>query len=335
MGAMARQADPDSPDPTFDPDIAAWLAARATDPGALDASVEGLRASHRAVSALARAKLPGSDRAAREDDTVLVPEPAVKVRVFRPRDLGGPVPTVVYFHGGGWVAGDLDSHLAHCRQICRGLPAVVVAVGYRLAPENAFPAAFDDCLAATRAVIDRAAALGGDPSRVVVAGDSAGGQLAASVALAGEELPGPLAAQLLIVPVTDLEGGYLDPAVNSRYPSRAENRDGYGLTLDRMAAYARHYLHGDGGTRDWRASPLHASTLAEVAPAVVHTAGFDLLRDEGAAYADLLAAAGVGVTYRCWPTLNHTYSSLGGVSPAAGRAVETAIADLRELLGVI
>lgn len=329
---MPSPADPDRPDLPFDAAIAGWLSARASDPGAFDADVAAVRAYNRTVSALAREGLAHLETVAHEEDVLLPGEPAVKARVFRPRTHPGPLPSVVYFHGGGWIAGDLYTHLTHCRQICAGLPAVVVSVDYRLAPEHPFPAAFDDCLAATRAVLEAVGRFGGDPARVVVAGDSAGGQLAASVGLAAASLPAPLAGQLLIVPVIDLAGGYLDAEVNARYPSRSDNRVGYGLTVDRMASFVGQYLQSGGAERDWRASPLHAASVAGAPPAVIHTAGFDPLRNEGAAYADMLRRAGVRVKYRCWPTLNHGYSGLAGIAPAAAAAVDAASADLRELL---
>ncbi|MGI5200705.1 alpha/beta hydrolase fold domain-containing protein [Spirillospora sp. CA-108201] len=167
--------------------------------------------------------------------------------------------------------------------------------------------------------------------RTAVAGDSAGGQLAASAAIACRDRGVPLAAQLLIVPVTDVAGGYADPDVNARYPSRAERAEGYGLTLAGMRWFSELYDPPAAG-EGWQASPLRAPDLGGVAPAVVHTAGFDVLRDEGDAYAAALRAAGVPVVHRRWPTLNHGFFGLGGVSAAADRAVRRAGADLRAVL---
>ncbi len=305
--------------PPFDPAIAEWLRKRAADTTVADTSLAGQRAHSRAVNAKAQALLADTQLPAAEVDTRLPGPVAVPVRILRPATE--PAATVVYFHGGGWIAGDLDTHLQHVRRLCLELPATVISVDYRLAPENPFPAAFDDCLAVTRA----SAAAGGV---LVVAGDSAGGQLAASVAIACRDQEVFLAAQLLIVPVIDARGGYANPATNARYPSRAANAEGYGLTLTGMAEFVALYRPA---CDDWRASPIIAN-LDGVAPAVVHTAGYDVLRDEGQAYAVALHAAGVEVIHRNWPSLNHGYFSLGGLSTVAERAARQAAVDLRELL---
>jgi acetyl esterase len=304
----------------FDPAIARWLRQRATDPTAADASVAGLRAHNRAVATKALAQLADPPLPASEHDMPLPGRQEIPLRIFLPP--GDPATTtIVYFHGGGWVACDLDTHLQHARRLCTGLPARVISVGYRLAPEHAFPAAFDDCLAVARWVAEQ-----GSPS--VVAGDSAGAQLAASVAIACRDEQIPLAAQLLIVPATDVRGSYQHPEVNALYPSRAVNADGYGLTLLGMVQFAALYqAAGD----DWRVSPI-AADLSDVAPAVVHTAGYDVLRDEGHAYARALQASGVAVTERNWATLNHGYFTLGGVSPTAELAASQAVSDLHDLV---
>ncbi|OLT12584.1 hypothetical protein BJF79_21880 [Actinomadura sp. CNU-125] len=308
----------------FDPDIAEWLRLRALDPTAADASVEGARRHSVAVNERSRALLadpfvPAGERDGRAD----APHGAVPLRVTEPANRA-PGTTIVFFHGGGWIAGDMRTHRQHMRRLAAGTGWTVVGVDYRLAPEHPYPAAFDDCLAAALHVA-RAA---GPDERIVVAGDSAGA-LAASVAIACRDAGTPLAAQLLIVPVTDVAGGYADADVNARYPSRAERADGYGLTLDGMRWFAGLYeAPGD----DWRVSPLRAPDLAGVAPAVVHTSGYDLLRDEGNAYADALRAAGVEVVHRVHPTLNHGFFGLGGVSPAAEKAAAQAVTDLHDLL---
>ncbi|ROO85717.1 acetyl esterase [Actinocorallia herbida] len=315
--------------PVFDPDIAAWLAARAADPTAADTGIDGVRAHSRAVNDRARALLEAPAVPAAESAIVLDTEAGtLPARLLRP-GVQGPCPTIVYLHGGGWIAGGTDTHAQHVRRLCVEASAVVVSVDYRLAPEHVFPAAFDDALAATRWAHAHLAELGGDPARVVVAGDSAGAQLAASAALACRDTATPLAAQLLIVPVTDLLGGYTDHEVNALYPSRA--LEGYGLTTPAMADFTRAY-GVDPAAPDWRSSPLRAADLSGAAPAVVHTAGFDPLRDEGAAYARRLTASGVRVIERRWPTLNHGYFSLGGVSAAAETAARTAARDLTDLL---
>jgi acetyl esterase len=173
---------------------------------------------------------------------------------------------------------------------------------------------------------------GGQDSAVVVAGDSAGGQLAASVAIAVRDSGWPLAAQLLLYPVTDLRGRYADPEFNALYPSRGEHRDGPGLMLAGMAFFAASYLAPDDAD-DWRASPIVAE-LAGVAPAIVHTAHLDVLRSEGNDLAERLMAAGVPVRHREFANLNHSYFGLGGVSAVADAAATQAADDLRELLGL-
>lgn len=309
----------------FDPDIDQWLRQRVQDAAAAEPSVEGFRVQLRAGNELAIARLSDPPVAAAERDVVL-------------ETAGGPVParvvepatrltdaTIVFLHGGGWVAGDQHTHVQYSRRLAVETGSTVVGVGYRLAPEHPFPAAFDDALAATLHIA------GAAPGRTAVAGDSAGGQLAASVAIACRDQGVPLAAQLLISPVTDAVGGYGDPDVNARHPSREERADGYGLTLAAMRWFAELYLPSGGGD-GWRVSPLRAPGLAGVAPAAVHTAGFDPLRDEGNAYAGALRAAGVPVIHREWPTLNHSFFGLGGVSATAERAARQAAADLRTLL---
>ena len=218
-----------------------------------------------------------------EDRTVPGPAGEIPVRVYRPV-TDSALPVVVFFHGGGWVIGDLDSHDTVCHRLAAGVPAVVVSVAYRLAPEHRFPAAVEDCEAATRWVSDHAGALGGDPDRLAVAGDSAGGNLAAVVALRARDAGGPpLAFQLLVYPVTD--------ATRSQ-PSYTENGTGYLLEADTMRWFYDHYL---GGADPARAdvSPLFAPDLAGLPPALVVTAEFDPLRDEGEAYAERLRQAGV------------------------------------------
>jgi acetyl esterase len=251
-------------------------------------------------------------------------------RVFR-SSPGGAGPVIVYFHGGGWVIGDLDTHTAVARRLCVQVNATVVLIDYRLAPEHPFPAAYDDCLAATRAVAARHDEFGRGP--LVVAGDSAGAQLAISVAMACRQAGPPIAAQLLLYPVTDVRGGYRDDVVNAEYPSRLERGEGYGLTTEEMSWFVEQYLVDPAGgqDRDWRVSPLHGD-LVGLPPTLVHTAGFDPLRDEGNALARGLAQAGVRVIHREFDTLAHSYVSFGGVSAAAELAAATAAADLVHLI---
>ena len=195
------------------------------------------------------------------------------------------LPGLVFFHGGGWVIGDLDSHDDLCRDLAAQAGCAVLSVDYRLAPEHRFPAAADDAIAATNWVAANAAPLGIDPKRLAVGGDSAGGNLAAVAALAARDAGRPLAAQLLIYPVTDM----------SRFEgeSYATCGEGYGLTAGAMVWFRDHYLTDANAARDWRVSPLLASDLGRSPPALVVTAEFDVLRSEGEAYAKRLAEAGV------------------------------------------
>lgn len=305
----------------FDPDIAEWLRRRSLDPTAADTTVAGARRHSLAVNARSWRLLADPPVPAAEREITLGTVPAVVVEpATRFTDA-----VIVFCHGGGWIAGDLRTHRQHMRRLAVETGSTVVGAGYRLAPEHPFPAAFEDCLAVTEHVAATS------PGRTAVAGDSAGGQLAASVAIACRDRGVPLAAQLLIVPVTDAAGGYADPDVNARYPSRAERAEGYGLTLAGMRWFSELYGPPDGG-EGWQVSPLRAPDLAGVAPAVVCTSGFDVLRDEGDAYAAALRAAGVPVVHRAWPTLNHGFFGLGGVSATADRAARQAAADLRAVL---
>lgn len=316
-------------EPDLDPHVAGWI---------LDTAAEGepttvaeARERTRRTSALAQQRMSPSLIPATETDSTLDrPEGPLAVRVLRPAGER-PRPTVVYFHGGGWVVGDIDTHLGHARRICTQADAVVVSVGFRCAPEHRFPAAFDDAVFATEWAADHLAELGGDPDTLVAAGDSAGGQLAASVALARRDAGQALTAQLLLYPVTDVAGRYLDPQINTGYPSRSSADHGLGLRVQGMANFAQHYLD-DESASDWRVSPMRAADLSGLAPAVVHTATHDVLRSEGVFYGRALEQAGVRVIAREWPTLNHSYFGLGGVSAVADAAAAQAAEDLRTLL---
>ncbi|GIQ76386.1 alpha/beta hydrolase [Bradyrhizobium sp. RD5-C2] len=248
------------------------------------------------------------------------------------RNGSGTAPTVIFFHGGGWVAGDLETHDRQARNLVIETGAVVISVDYRRPPETRFPGAFEDAFAAIRDVIARLGEFGGDLSRVGVAGDSAGGNLAATTALACRDAGIRLAGQLLVYPVTDVVGSFSDPAENANFPSRAENAEGYFLTRATMQWFAGHYLANPAQGSDWRVSPLRAKSLAGVAPAVVTTAWFDPLRDEGHAYAKALQAAGVPVTYHSGEGLIHGYFGLGDASEAARAEAQRARADFRVLL---
>jgi acetyl esterase len=250
----------------------------------------------------------------------------IPLRLYRPAGVSDatPLPVYVYFHGGGWVIGDLESHDVLCRQLTAESGACVIAVDYRLAPEHKFPAAADDAWAATRWIVGHAAELGVDAGRLAVGGDSAGGNLAAVVALMSRDAGGPaIALQVLIYPVTD---------VGSESQSYADFADGYMLTRDSMRWFTAHYLGRKEEANDWRVSPLRAPSLAGLPPALILTAGFDPLRDEGAAYATRLREAGVTVDYVSFGGMIHGFVGMGRVLDSALRAVSLIGAALRQAL---
>ena len=248
------------------------------------------------------------------------------------RNGSGKSPTVVFFHGGGWVAGDLETHDRQARLLAIETGAAVVSVDYRRPPEVRFPGAFEDAFAAVKDVVDRIAEFGGDGKRVGVAGDSAGGNLAAVSAIACRDAGIKLAAQLLVYPVTDATGNFADARENARFPSRSENAEGYFLSRAVMQWFCGHYLAGAADGSDWRVSPLRAKSLAGLAPAVVTTAWFDPLRDEGKAYADALTAAGVVTRYHDGAGLIHGDFGLGEASETAKREAQRARADFKAML---
>jgi acetyl esterase len=284
-------------------------------PPAHEVPIAEARAAHLAETE----RWSGPGEAVAEVRDVLVPAAGgdVLVRAFRPEGAP-PLPVVAYLHGGGWVMGGVDSYDTPLRGLANAAGAIVAAVDYRLAPEHPFPAALDDSLAAIRWLAGHAGDLGGDAVRLVVAGDSAGGNLAAVAArrLRGEV---QLRAQALIYPVTDA-------ALNT--PSYREFADGHGLSAASMRRFWNLYLDGADGT-DPDASPLRADDLAGVAPAFVLVAEEDVLRDEGEAYAAALREAGVPVELVRWPGTIHGFFRWLAAASAAREAVEAVGAALR------
>jgi acetyl esterase len=255
----------------------------------------------------------------------------VPLRLYRP--LGSVadtrLPVLVYFHGGGWTMGDLDTHDTLCRELANGAGCAVVSVDYRLGPEHRFPAAVHDCIAATRWVQAHAAALGLDARRLAVGGDSAGGNLAAVVAIAARDdtkTAGalPIRFQLLIYPATDMRRGAA---------SHQQLGQGYLLTQDTLAYFHDHYIDDAAHDLDWRASPLLHPDLRKLPPALVLTAGYDPLRDEGLAYAQRLSEAGVRTTHLCFERQIHGFITMGRVIDEANEAVAICADALRRALG--
>ena len=290
---------------------------------------QSARDALRALAA-SRAAVPPPPVTSAEDIKVKGATGFLAARMYR--NSTGKSPTVVFFHGGGWVAGDLETHDRQARLLAIETGAVVISVDYRRPPEVRFPGAFEDGFAAVKDIVARIAEFGGDVARVGVAGDSAGGNLAATVAIACRDAGIKLAGQLLVYPVTDVAGNYADAKENARFPSRAENAEGYFLSRAVMQWFAGHYLADAKDGADWRVSPLRAKNLAGLAPTVLTTAWFDPLRDEGKAYADALAAAGVATKYHDGLGLIHGYFGLGEASETARRESQRARADFKALL---
>ena len=243
----------------------------------------------------------------------------VPVRIYRPAQVDAEhAPALVYFHGGGWVIGDLDTHDSLCRDLAANTPCVVISVDYRLAPEAPFPAAVDDCIAAFRWVHAQAQSLGIDPSRIAVGGDSAGGNLAAVVCLTQrdaqrESADVPQAAfQLLIYPATDMR---------AIADSHTRNGQGYLLTHDTISYFRGHYCPEPAQWDDWRTSPLLHPDLTGLPPALVLTAGYDPLRDEGRQYADALSQAGNVCEYLCFERQIHGFAPMTKVLREANTAL--------------
>jgi acetyl esterase len=255
-----------------------------------------------------RLMVDGLDRphpplARKEDFDLPGPAGPLPARLYDPRpSTREPAPLLVFYHGGGWIQGDLETHDGLCGKLALGAGSIVVAIDYRLAPEHKFPAAVEDCLAAYRWLATHASALGGDAARMAVGGDSAGGNLAAVVAqgLATEGGPMP-AAQVLIYPATDL---------HFESPSHEEMRNDAVIPRERILFYLDWYLSSPAERDDPRASPALAANLAGQPPAYVVTCGFDPLRDEGRAYAERLRGAGVAVEHREWPGQIHAFTVL-------------------------
>ncbi len=247
----------------------------------------------------------------------------IPVRLYRPAAApDGPLPTLVYFHGGGHVLGSPDTHDGVARTLCNGGKCAVLSVNYRKAPEHKFPAAVEDAFAATLWTSEHGAERGLDPNRIAVGGDSAGGNLAAVVALMARDADQPsLQLQLMVYPIVDYA------CIGDSYEQYAT---GYGvLTGELMRWFQRYYLNDESEIADWRASPIHAESHAGLAPALVITAGCDVLHDDGVRYAEALKAAGVEVTHTDYPGMIHTFFTMPSEIEGAAQSQAEASAALR------
>jgi acetyl esterase len=259
-----------------------------------------------------------------EDRSIPGPESQIPVRIYVPEGTP-PFPVLVFYHGGGWVIGNLDSHDALCRGLTNAVGCVTVSVDYRLAPEAKFPAAAEDCYVATRWVAENAAALGCDARRLAVGGDSAGGNLAAVVPLMARDRGGPaIAFQALLYPVTD---GSMETG------SYHELADGFFLTKGAMAWFWDHYARNDADRSHPYAAPINATDLRGLPPALVITAEFDPLRDEGEAYAAKLLAAGVPVTCTRYDGTIHGFVSMAEQLDQGKKAVAQTVVALKTAFG--
>lgn len=261
-----------------------------------------------------------------EDISIPGPASTLKLRSYRPlkSDPKDILPVLVYYHGGGCVIGDLDTHDVLCRELSNLAHIAVLSVDYRLAPENPFPAAADDCIAATQWIHEHANQLHIDANKIAVGGDSAGGNLAAVVCIAlRDNNDFKPVFQLLIYPMTD---------ARAQTPSMTSNGQGYLLTKDAVAYYHNHYMPNHADRLDWKASPLLAKDLSHLPPALVITAGYDPLRDEGLDYADKLSSAGVPTQYICFERQIHGFILMGRILDEANTAVKMCAQALRDHL---
>jgi len=255
-----------------------------------------------------------------ENMTIPSPSGQIPVRIYAPQG-SGPFPVLVYFHGGGWVICNLDTHDSVCRSLAKGASCAVVSIDYRLAPEHKFPAAVEDAYAATQWMADNASPYNIDQGRIAVGGDSAGGNLAAVVCQMAREKNGPfIGYQLLVYPATNLSSFDTD--------SYREHGEGYILTKESMEYYCAHYLEVEDDSLNPYASPLLAEHMSGLPPALVITAEFDVLTDEGEAYANRLKQAGVPVNYVCFKGLIHGFFGFSAAVDRTRDAIKEATAGL-------
>ncbi|MXX31070.1 MAG: alpha/beta hydrolase [Chloroflexi bacterium] len=293
------------------------LLAMLEEAGGPDISEQTPEEARAAIANFAAMQAGALEPARVEDRNVPGPAGDIPVRVYA--SAGDNLPVVMYFHGGGWVLGDIDSHDGTCKQLLAELgEAAVVSVHYRLAPEDKYPAAAEDCYAATQWVAEHASEIGGDGARLAVCGDSAGGNLSAVVSQMARDRGGPaIAAQVLHVPVTDH---------NYSYPSYTENAEGMLLTRASMVWFWDHYLNSDADGQEAYASPIKAADLSGLPPALVQTAEYDPLRDEGEAYGAALEAAGTEVSVHRYDGVVHDPFMMFAVIPTGVECLKEAAA---------
>jgi acetyl esterase len=292
-------------------------------PGLETLTVQAARERFQTMAELRR-QMAAEPMDAVRDVKIAGPAGVLTLRIYAPH-LPKPAPALVFYHGGGWVIGDLESHDHVCRALANGARCTVVAVDYRLAPEAKFPAAVDDCFAATQWVAANSLELGIDPGRIAVGGDSAGGNLAAAVARLARDRGGPaLIYQLLIYPVTDLQ---------MKSASYIENAEGPLLTKAAMAWFIAHYVTGDADRVDPLGSPLLAADLVGLPPAFVLTAECDPLRDEGEAYGKRLKEAGGAAEVKRYAGMPHGFFSFGAALDGTKEAMADAALHLRSAFG--
>ena len=260
-----------------------------------------------------------------EDRSIPGPDGEIPIRLYYPAGQA-PFATLVYFHGGGWVIGDLDTHHGFCHALAKTSGCLVVAVDYRLAPEHRYPAAVEDAYAATQWIAENSELIQADPDRFAVCGDSAGGHLAAVVSLMARDRKGPrIDLQILIYPITDC---------SFDTPSYEENREGYMLTRDLMKWFWNHFINDESEADDPYASPLRAKNFSNLPPALILTAEYDPLRDEGEEYGNKLQEAGVNVTLSRYPGMIHAFIRMFAVLDKANDALDQVAGTLREILKI-
>jgi acetyl esterase len=316
----------------LDADVARLITEIASDPSSprpTETDLAGARASHEHDAAHFAAPSLRARVAAVEPVTLPGPAGALAARVYRPRPgpPGPAQPTIVWFHGGGWTTGSLDTGDILARELCSATPAVVVSVDYRLAPEHPWPAATDDAAAALRWARAAISRLGDDPARIAIGGDSAGGNIAAAVTRADRDPGIGLAAQILIYPYLDLRFDRAD-----RYPSMRENAAGYYVTAADLHWCVENYLPGGADPADPAISPLTAPVLAGLPATVLAVAEFDPLRDQGTRYGARLRDAGVSVTEHPGAGLIHGYADMIGRSAAARAELSRVVASVSRAL---